>query len=80
MTINKQEEYCARGLRTYGQLEDTLGSKIWVQDSSSAENQAVWMYTSNPMESFRNPIPHMNKEQVIELIELLQFVVKEMPD
>ena len=71
LCAKKQYKTNERGFIIYGQLSDTKGSIVRVQESSSAECDAIWIFCDNFNPAYKDPSPHLNKEQVADLIELL---------
>lgn len=54
--------YTHRGFRIYADdIIDSKRSKVSVVQSSSAEDDCVWIFTKN--EQWANPDPHLNVEQ-----------------
>lgn len=57
-----QPRYTHRGFRIYADdVTDSKGSKVSVVQSSSAEDDCVWIFTKN--DQWANPDPHLNVEQ-----------------
>ncbi|MER7361911.1 hypothetical protein [Nonomuraea wenchangensis] len=57
-----EPRYTQRGFRIYADdIIDSKGSKVSVVQSSSAEDDCVWIFCKN--ESWANPDPHLNVEQ-----------------
>lgn len=67
----------ARGFAIYGEFEDSKGSKIRVQESSVAGMDAVWIFAQG-LDSEFPPSPHLDKEQVEKLIEILEIAAENM--
>lgn len=59
---DEQPRYTHRGFRIYADdIIDSKGSKVSVVQSSSAEDDCVWIFAKN--EHWANPDPHLNVEQ-----------------
>lgn len=66
-------ERTQRGFAIFGEIEDTRGCKIRVQQSSQDPCDCVWLFCEDVKGVYAgtNPDPHMNREQVKELINAL---------
>lgn len=69
----------ARGFREYGEFIDTYKNKIRVQQSSAAFCDRLWLFIDNDPKVLDQPgSAHMNKQQVLQLIEMLQKAADDM--
>ena len=64
-----------RQLRTFVEFEDTYGSKIRVQASSSAEGPHCWVFVDHPTGKEPGSAAHLSPEQAQKLILGLQEFV-----
>ena len=71
------KEYTSRGFGIYEEFKDTRGNEIRVQESSSGEENCVWVFCKRDSE---DDTPHLNVEQAKRVIEALQEFVDEYED
>jgi len=75
------ENVTQRGFGVYGEVVDTRGSVVRVQQSSAACVDAIWIFCHNDVvPNYKEPSPHLNKAQVGALIALLQKAHANMED
>lgn len=72
----KTERYTHRGFRIYADdVIDSKGSKISVVESSSAEDDCVWIFARN--EQWPKAEPHLNVEQARAVRDALTEFINE---
>ena len=73
----RQEEwlnrYTERGFRLYGELMDSYGNDIRVQESSAANGPHVWIF----IDAGGDLCPHLNVAQAIEVRDALSLFIAE---
>lgn len=63
------------GLVVYGEIDDTLGSQVWVQESSAAEGPNCWIFSCHP--DTLGLSPQLNREQAIVVRDALDAFIRE---
>lgn len=57
-----------RGFGIYSEFTDSYGSRIKIQESSSAEKKCCWIFCDNDPNVFKNPSPHLTVAQAKRVI------------
>lgn len=65
-----------RGFKIYTTFHDTYGTRVQVQESSSAEEPRVWIFCQ-PHLHLNVPAPHLNVEQARMVIAGLERFIRE---
>lgn len=68
----KEYEKTQRGFIIFGRVKDTKDCEVRIQESSSAEEYACWIFCTSDDPNYQHPNPHLNVEQAKEVIKLLQ--------
>jgi hypothetical protein len=63
------------GLVVYGEVIDTQGSQVWVQESSALEGPQCWIFSCHP--EFTGLSPQLDREQAIEIRDALDAFIRE---
>lgn len=56
-------QFTPRGFAIYLNIVDTYGTKVRVQESSSAEGPHIWIFCDPMSEEQKGTSPHLNLEQ-----------------
>ena len=66
-----------RGFTIYDEFIDTYGTGVRVQESSSAEEARVWIFTDGEARGSGSGTPHLNVEQARRVRDALDAFIGE---